>query len=147
LVQILKTKNKLKTMKTIKIILATLLISASSFAQTSKTAEQKAAEQTEKMKTELGLTAEQTERVKEVNYGIVQKNEGVRNSTMTDAQKKESITYNEEARDNMMKDILTAEQFEKYKAYKAEKAGMKGNVKMDVNKTTVKPLNAAPSKN
>jgi len=135
-------------MKSIKIILASLLISASSFAQTAKSPEQRATEQTEKMKSELGLTVDQAARVKEVNLGIVNKNDGVRNSTMTEAQKQESIKYNEEARDNMMKEILTSEQFEKYKLFKSEKSGIKGTVKMNIKKDEIKPLNSAsPSKN
>ena len=46
-------------MKSIKILLASLLISASAFGQVDKTTEERATVQTEKMKNELALTPEQ----------------------------------------------------------------------------------------
>jgi Spy/CpxP family protein refolding chaperone len=78
-------------MKTLKLILASLLISFGVNAQkvnTQKlnakkierkdlTPEQKAKMQTEKMKTELNLTNEQYDRAYQINLGIIQKNKSL----------------------------------------------------------------------
>ncbi len=135
-------------MKSIKILLASLLISASAFGQVDKTPEERATAQTEKMKTELALTPEQVEKVKIINLGIIQKNEGVRNSTMTSEEKKTAHKNIEDARDSMMKEALTDEQFQKYQTFKTEKAQMKATKvnlkKANINKVETTP---APAKN
>jgi protein CpxP len=135
-------------MKSIKILLASLLISASAFGQVDKTPEERATAQTEKMKNELALTPEQVEKVKIINLGIIQKNEGVRNSTMTAEEKKSAHKNIEDARDSMMKDALTAEQFQKYETLKAEKVQMRATKtnlkKANINKVEINP---APAKN
>ncbi|NBR15418.1 MAG: hypothetical protein EBU01_12715, partial [Crocinitomicaceae bacterium] len=112
-------------MKTVKILLASLLISASAFSQTTKTPEERAKHQTEKMKNELGLTADQEQKVYTINLGIDQKNEGVKTSTMTEEEKKKSLKYNNQARETMLKEVLTADQFTKFQALKKEKVEIK----------------------
>ena len=135
-------------MKSFKILLASLLISTSVFSQTEKTPEERAAVQTEKMTKELSLTADQVEKVKTINYGIVQKNEGVKTSAMTGEEKKAAHKSNEEARDAMLKDVLTAEQFQKYQTIKAERVQMKAT-KADLKKANFNKVEAqpAPAKN
>lgn len=135
-------------MKSIKILLASLLISASAFGQVDKTPEERATVQTEKMKNELALTPEQFEKVNVINLGIIQKNEGVKTSTMTGEEKKAAYKSNEEARDSMIKGVLTDEQYKKYQVLKAEKVQMKSAKvdlkKANLNKVETKP---APAKN
>jgi hypothetical protein len=135
-------------MKSLKILLASFLITASAFGQVDKTPEERATAQTEKMKSELTLTADQAEKVKTVNLGITQKNEGIKASTMTAEEKKSAYKSNEEARDAMLKDVLTAEQFQKYQTLKAEKMQKKTTKvdlkKANINKVEIKP---EPAKN
>jgi hypothetical protein len=131
-------------MKSIKILLASLLISASAFGQVDKTPEERATAQTEKMKKELALTPEQVEKVKVINLGIIQKNEGVKTSTMTGEEKKAAHKSNEEARDAMLKDVLTTEQFQKYQTIKAERVQMKAT-KADLKKANFNKVEAQPA--
>jgi hypothetical protein len=128
-------------MKAIKILIASLLLSTAVMAQ--KTVEERATAQTEKLATELSLTADQKEKVKQINLGIIQKNEGVRTSTMTQEEKKKAIKMNEEARDEMFKGVMTVDQF---KAYKMKKTEFK-TIKKPVQKDEMKPEKAVPSKN
>ncbi len=67
---------------------------------------------TEKMAAELQLTEAQKEQVYTINLGIAQKNEGILSSNFTEEQKKEIIRSNQEARIEMLKNVLTAAQFE-----------------------------------
>lgn len=67
---------------------------------------------TEKMTAELQLTEAQKEQVYTINLGIAQKNEGILAGNFTEEQKKEIIRSNQEARIEMLKNVLTAAQFE-----------------------------------
>jgi Spy/CpxP family protein refolding chaperone len=134
-------------MKTVKILLASLLISASAFSQTTKTPEERAKHQTEKMKNELGLTADQEQKVYTINLGIDQKNEGVKTSTMTEEEKKKSLKYNNQARETMLKEVLTADQFTKFQALKQEKVEMKKANTPNMNKINVQPTKEVKSNN
>lgn len=125
-------------------MLASLLISASAFSQTEKSPEERATAQTEKMKTELSLTADQVEKVKIINVGIAQKNDGVRTSTLTSEEKKAAHKSNEEARDSMLKEVLTADQFQKYQTLKAEKIQLK-STKADLKKANFNKSQATPA--
>ncbi|MEN9302641.1 MAG: hypothetical protein RL264_1070 [Bacteroidota bacterium] len=111
-------------MKSLKILLASLLLSTAAMAQV-KTAEERATLQTEKMTQELSLTAEQKEKVYTINVGINKKMDGVRASNMTEQEKNKAMNMNNEARDMMMKDVLTAEQYEKYSTRRPEAVQMK----------------------
>jgi hypothetical protein len=94
----------------------TLLVTAAFFcfmnltAQT--TAEERATAQSTRMKTELNLSDDQYAKVYDINLGIVQKNDGIKNSTYSEEVKKEIIRSNEMARRAMLKDVLTAAQYE-----------------------------------
>jgi hypothetical protein len=74
--------------------------------------EQRAKFLTEKMATELQLTEAQKEQVYTINLGIAQKNDGILTSNFTEEQKKEILRSNQEARIEMLKNVLTAAQFE-----------------------------------
>jgi hypothetical protein len=141
---LIEIKLKRKTMKSFKILLASFLITASAFGQVDKTPEERATAQTEKMKNELALTPEQVEQVKAINLGIIQKNEGVKASTMTGEEKKAAYKSNEEARDSMMKGALTAEQFQKYEALKALKMETRAK-KAAIKKADIKKIETAPA--
>ena len=114
-------------MKTLKLILASLLISfgvnaqkvntqtlnAKKIERKDLTPEQKAKMQTEKMKTELNLTNEQYDRAYQINLGIIQKNKSLQEQKMTTEERKSAVKMNNEARMAMLKDVLTAEQYTK----------------------------------
>ncbi|MEN9743242.1 MAG: hypothetical protein RLZZ65_1047 [Bacteroidota bacterium] len=107
-------------MKKSLILSISLFFTAVAFAQSPaknnskehQTPEQRAQFQTEKMASELQLTAAQKEQVYTINLGIAQKNEGILTSNFTEEQKKEIIRSNQEARIEMLKNVLTAAQFE-----------------------------------
>jgi Spy/CpxP family protein refolding chaperone len=80
-----------------------------------KSPEDRAKFLTEKMAAELQLTAAQKEQVYTINLGIAQKNQGILNSDFSEEQKKEIIRSNQEARIEMLKNVLTAAQFEELK--------------------------------
>ena len=87
-------------MKKIHVLLFLLLLITSSTYSQTKSAEERALEQTAKLKSELNLTATQETSIYDINYGIIIKNDALRNSS-----------YTEEARKSMFKAILTPEQF------------------------------------
>lgn len=110
-----------------------LLLSATSFAQQPatkatepKTPEERAKFQTEKMAAELQLTDAQKEQVYAINLGIAQKNEGIRTSTFSEEEKRSIIKSNREAQIEMLKNVLTAAQFEKMKAEMKEQHAQGG---------------------
>lgn len=97
-------------MKTI-FLITLLFVTLGSFAQT--TPEERATIQTNRMKTELNLTDDQYSKVYEINLGIILKNDGIKNSTFSEEVKKEVLQSNQQARKSMLKDVLTAAQYEK----------------------------------
>ncbi len=110
-------------MKKLSLFALSLLLSLTAFAQQPaskeiepKTPEERAKFQTEKMESELQLTAAQKEEVYNINLGIAQKNEGIRTSNFSEEEKRSIIKSNREAQIEMLKNILTAAQFEKMKA-------------------------------
>ena len=112
-----------------------LLVSVSAFAQQPaatnsepKTPEDRAKFLTEKMAAELQLTDAQKEQVYIVNLGIAQKNEGIRTSNFSEDEKRNIVKSNQEARIEMLKNILTAAQFEKLKAEMKEQRTEGGRV-------------------
>jgi periplasmic protein CpxP/Spy len=134
--------KKHETMKSIKILIASLLLSTSLMAQ--KSPEERAAMQTEKMTTELSLTPDQKEKILQINLGIVQKNDGVRNSEMSEEEKKKSLKMNNDARETMFKEVLTPEQFTIYQFRKEEMKTTQKNIKKE---GAVPAQKEAPQKN
>tara|TARA_R110002072_G_scaffold282761_1_gene445830 strand:+ start:55844 stop:56245 length:402 start_codon:yes stop_codon:yes gene_type:complete len=75
-----------------------------------------ARKQTAKMSTLLSLTEDQKTKVGELNLKVQQKLEVVRNSKMSEKQKKEQINGNNADRMSALSTILTDEQYKKYAA-------------------------------
>lgn len=96
-------------MKTL-FLAATLLFFLSVNAQ--MTPVERATEQTNLLKTELKLTDDQYDKIYNINLGIIQKNDEIKNSTYSEEVKKEIFQSNEMARRAMFKDILTAAQYQ-----------------------------------
>ena len=102
--------RKINAMKNL-FLIALLFISLGSFAQA--TPEERATNQTNRMKTELNLTDDQYTKVYDINLGIIMKNDGIKASTFSEEVKKEVLQSNQQARKSMLKDVLTAAQYEK----------------------------------
>ena len=101
-------------MKKIQVLLFSLfLITSFTYSQT-KSAEERALEQTAKLKSELNLTATQETSIYEINYGIILKNDALRNSSYTEEVKNAALQQNKEARKSMFKAILTPEQYSSF---------------------------------
>jgi Spy/CpxP family protein refolding chaperone len=102
-------------------IAAAIVFTAQSFyaqEQTKRSPEERAKLHTERMTKQLALSPDQQAKVTELNLGIARKNEAVRNNVnMTPEQKKESIKGNMQGRNDVLKTILTVEQFEKFKQH------------------------------
>jgi len=128
----MKIKNS-KIMKNIKLIasiaLFTLGFTGSTIAQTAEQTE-KATKQTERMQTELGLSSEQTTQVQQINVGIIMKNDGIRsNESLTQEEKSTAISSNNEARKEMFKGVLTAEQYVKFEEMQSVRPAIKKDIK------------------
>jgi protein CpxP len=100
-------------------VLAVLVIAATNFSMAqgnaSKTPQERAQLQTERMVKELGLSAEQEARIAEINYVIASKNDAVRkNVNYTPAQRQLGLDQNHSGRKHLLKDILTPEQITLY---------------------------------
>lgn len=112
-----------------------LFVTSLSFAQVSskeikeeKNPEDRAKFLTEKMAAELQLTDAQKEQVYIINLGIAQKNEGIRTSNFSEEEKRSIVKSNQEARIEMLKNVLTAAQFDKLKAEMKEQRTEGGRV-------------------
>ncbi len=104
---LLKKNNAMKNL----FLIALLFISLGCFAQT--TPEERATNQTNRMKTELNLSDDQYTKVYDINLGIIMKNDGIKTSTFSEEVKNEVLQSNQQARKAMLKDVLTAAQYEK----------------------------------
>jgi hypothetical protein len=104
---LLKKNNAMKNL----FLIALLFISLGCFGQT--TLEERATNQTNRMKTELNLTDDQYTKVYDINLGIIMKNDGIKTSTFSEEVKNEVLQSNQQARKAMLKDVLTAAQYEK----------------------------------
>jgi hypothetical protein len=109
-------------MKTLKSLVLGFVLLSSTLSFGQKTAEERATNQTMRMKTELSLSDDQAAKVKEINLGIIQKNEGITaNSNMSETEKNAIIKSNNDARMAMLKNVLTSEQYTKLELAIAEK--------------------------
>jgi hypothetical protein len=99
-----------------------------------KSLEERADAKTEKMAEKLGLTPEQKERVKVLNRKVAQKISAIKkDESMTDEKKKEFIKGNMKDHKNVMKQILTEEQFTQYEEWiKARKAKKKAKASEEI---------------
>ena len=109
-------------MKTVKSLVLGFVLLSSTLSFGQKTAEERATNQTMRMKTELSLSDDQAAKVKEINLGIIQKNEGISaNTAMSETEKNTIVKSNNDARMAMLKNVLTSEQFTKLELTIAEK--------------------------
>jgi len=99
-------------MKNLTALFFGVLISGSILAQTEKSASERAKNQTKKMTEELKLSTEQQSRIYEINLGINQKIDGVKTSKLSEEEKRKALNHNNQARKEMIKGVLTAEQNE-----------------------------------
>ena len=87
-----------------------------------KTAQERADMHTKHMTKALLLSPDQVAKVAELNLGVANKNEAIRNDVnLTADQKKEFIKGNKEGRKTQLQLILNAEQFAKFEAQEAKK--------------------------
>lgn len=113
-------------MKTFILAIA-VLVGGTSIAQQQekrehKTPEQRATGMTEKMTTKLSLDDSQKAKIQEINLGIAQKNDAIRqNTTLTREQKFAQIKENHDSRKAQYKEVLSADQYAKYEAWEKEK--------------------------
>lgn len=87
-----------------------------------KPAEERATNSAQKMKTKLGLDDAQTTRIHDINLGIAQKNDAIRdNSSLTREQKMTQLKETQNSRNAQYKEVLTTAQYAKYEAWEKEK--------------------------
>lgn len=126
-------------MKNVKITLGVILLTMSVNFSMAQSVSEKATAQTEKMELELGLASDQKARISDLNFGILSKNDAIINDpNMSEEVKKQSIQGNNDSRLEILKGILTQEQFDIYKKSEAKKGAQisTGNVKMSKMKVT-----------
>lgn len=116
-------------MKTFRLSLATLAFAlCANVATAQETPQQKADKQTQKLTQELQLTSSQQAQVAEINLAIAQKNDAVKNDqNMSQETKQQSYTGNNDARIQMIKSVLTAEQSAKFDKMQQDK-GDRGEI-------------------
>lgn len=113
-------------------LVMTSLVFAQEGTKQRPTPEERAYRLTTKMIKHLTLDGDQAAKVAEINLGIAQKNEEVRNNqTMSADQKKEMLEYNNTARKELLKGVLTAEQMTSYEAYEKEMAAKREQKKAE----------------
>nr|WP_294858715.1 hypothetical protein [uncultured Fluviicola sp.] len=87
-----------------------------------KPAEERATNSSQKMKTKLGLDDSQTTKIHDINLGIAQKNDAIRDNTaLTREQKMAQLKENQNSRNVQYKEVLTSDQYTKYEAWEKEK--------------------------
>lgn len=87
-----------------------------------KPAEERANNSAQKMKTKLGLDDAQTAKIHDINLGIAQKNDAIRdNSALNREQKMAQLKETQNARNAQYKEVLTSDQYAKYEAWEKEK--------------------------
>ncbi|MBM3160875.1 MAG: hypothetical protein FJZ66_06015 [Bacteroidetes bacterium] len=133
---LVKVANKNIIMNKIIPLIIVTLLSTFSFAQTEKTASERAKNQTKKMTEELKLSNEQQSRIYEINLGINQKIDGLKSSGLSEEEKKKALNHNNQARKEMIKGVLTAEQNEvlekKLASRKVKRQQMRKEVRKEI---------------
>jgi len=134
---LVKVANKIIIiMKKIIPLIIGALFSSFAFAQTEKTASERAKNQTKKMTEELKLSNEQQSRIYEINLGINQKIDGLKSSGLSEEEKKKALNHNNQARKEMIRGVLTAEQNEvlekKLASRKVKRQQMRKEVRKEI---------------
>jgi hypothetical protein len=87
-----------------------------------KSAEERATNLAQRMTTKFGLDEGQKTKIHDINLGIAQKNDAIRdNSSLSKEQKMVQLKENQNARNAQYKEVLTADQYAKYEAWEKEK--------------------------
>ncbi len=113
-------------MKTL-ILALTFLLGGTAMAQQTEKRERKPAEEranssAQRIKTKLGLDDAQTTKIHDINLGIAQKNDAIReNTSLTREQKMSQLRENQNSRNAQYKEVLTTDQYAKYEAWEKEK--------------------------
>jgi Spy/CpxP family protein refolding chaperone len=111
-------------MKTVILALA-VLVGGSALAQQPakrKTAEERATASAQKMTTKLGLDETQKTKIHDINLGIAQKNDAIRdNTSLTREQRMAQLEETRTSRNAQYREVLTSEQYAKYEAWERER--------------------------
>jgi len=113
-------------MKTVILALA-FLVGGSAMAQQAekrerKTAEERATASAQRMTTRLGLDEVQKAKIHDINLGIAQKNDAIRdNTSLTREQKMAQMKASQDSRNAQYKEVLTSDQYTKYEAWEKER--------------------------
>ncbi len=122
-------------MKNIKITIGALLLMMAFNFSMAQSVSEKATAQTEKMDSELGLASDQKARIAELNFGIMDKNEAILNDPkMSEEVKKQSIQGNNDSRLEILRGILSPEQYEAYKKSETKVEPMRRSARLDFSK-------------
>ncbi|MES2799463.1 MAG: hypothetical protein V4638_05570 [Bacteroidota bacterium] len=127
-------------MKNIKLILAAFLMTTTfAVSAQEQTVQQKATIQTEQMAVQLSLSEQQKTQIHEINLGVMQKNDAVKqDASMTPEVKVESLKQNDQARIDLINLVLTDEQ-------KAKFAESNAKSKAQIERGTVRQLQVHPT--
>jgi hypothetical protein len=112
-------------------LLAVLWAGAASAQRTMKPAEERAANTTEWMKTNLKLNEDQTAKAQDINLKYARRMDELQNSSDNRSVKITTLKKEMDAKDAELKQVFTDEQ---YKSYEARKAEMKTNFRAEMKK-------------
>jgi len=122
-----QVNQKIRTMKMLNVLFVGIALMIGTTAVSAqetikKTAQERANAHTKHMTKALLLNPDQVSKVAELNLGVANKNEAIRNDVnMTQEMKKTYIQGNLEGRKTQLKMILNAEQFAKFESQEAKK--------------------------
>jgi len=137
-------------MKTLILAIA-LVVGGTAMAQQQEKRERKPAEEratasAQKMKTKLGLDDAQTTKIHDINLGIAQKNDAIRdNTSLTREQKMVQLKETHNSRNAQYKEVLTPDQYAKYEAWEKEKREKMQAKRAEKQGGKVKPAGPPPA--
>lgn len=121
-------------MKNFKLILAAFLMTSAFAVSAQETLEQKATAQTDQMAVQLSLTEEQKAQIQQINLGVMQKNDALdKDASMNADVKVEQKKYNDQARIDLINNVLNEEQKAKFAESNAKSKGQ-------IQRTSIKQL-------
>ncbi|OJX37101.1 MAG: hypothetical protein BGO87_15165 [Flavobacteriia bacterium 40-80] len=110
--------NNMKKLKLVLLILCVSFVSGIALAHNGEEIEKQAKEKTEYLAKELQLNETQKESVYEIVSGIMKKNDEINHSKFSSEEKKQILEDNKKAEAEMLKGILSEEQFARYQKLK-----------------------------
>lgn len=108
----------MKKLKLVLLILCVSFVSGIALAHNDEEIEKQAKEKTEYLAKELQLNETQKESVYEIVSGIMKKNDEINHSKFSSEEKKQILEDNKKAEAEMLKGILSEEQFARYQKLK-----------------------------